>query len=285
MPEQDDADLTGQTLTAGLVLGSSLAIACVAVTTLILVAVFLAAGSILGWLFGGGAPTGEGSVTAPGSEIAFWTPTPIPNNCFVTPTPVAVTVIPQPLPTLDPNGTPAPTATAATVFLPTPTACPPPPNNWPTPDPRWTPSPPGYGPHGSPFRAEYVFTQAYGCTDFPEFRDQACNLASGGRTPWFHRGVDMVSLGNKTVYSTTEGQVEYAGWASDGFGIRVYVRAGEFLVIFPHLSQALVAAGQVVRWGQPVGIEGSTGYSTGSHLHYEIHINGAWVDSTPYLYR
>jgi murein DD-endopeptidase MepM/ murein hydrolase activator NlpD len=95
----------------------------------------------------------------------------------------------------------------------------------------------------------------------------------------------MVSMGNKTVYSTIEGVVEYAGWGGDGFGIRVYVRNSPYLVIYPHLSRVLVAAGQRVEWGQPVGIEGSTGYSTGSHLHYEIHINGTWIDSTPFLYR
>ncbi len=95
----------------------------------------------------------------------------------------------------------------------------------------------------------------------------------------------MATLGNPTIYSTIEGTVQFAGFAGDGFGIRVYIRSGEFLVIYPHLSRALVGAGQAVAWGQPIGVEGSTGYSTGNHLHYEIHINGAWIDSTPYLKR
>jgi murein DD-endopeptidase MepM/ murein hydrolase activator NlpD len=253
---------------------------CLGIILLVTVAIITAAGSILGWLFGGGAPDGSGNPAAPpGSAIELWTPTPIPDNCFVTPTPQSVTATPAP------GNTPGSGTPPVTVWLPTPTPCPSPPNNWATPDPRYTPAPPGYGPRGSPYRARYVFTQSYGCTDFPEFKSQDCYLASNGARPWFHRGVDMVSMGDKTVYSTIEGRVEFAGWGGDGFGIRIYVRSGEFLVIYPHLSRVLIGVGQNVQWGQPVGVEGSTGYSTGSHLHYEIHINGAWVDSTPYLFR
>jgi murein DD-endopeptidase MepM/ murein hydrolase activator NlpD len=145
--------------------------------------------------------------------------------------------------------------------------------------------PAGYGPHGSPFHSGYVVTQPFGCTDFPEFRDQACAIATGGEAPWFHRGYDMVSMGDKTIYSTIDGTCIFAGFQGDGFGIRAYVKSGPFLVIYPHMSRVLVAAGQPVAWGQPLGTEGSTGYSTGSHLHYEIHINGAWVNPVPYLNR
>lgn len=250
-------------------------VGCIGVVLITVSVILAGAGSILGWLFGGGAPTGQGNAqNAPSGAIEFWTPTPIPPDCFVTPTAQAITVPPK-----TPGGTPG------LEYLPTPTPCPSPRDIWATPDPRWTPTPAGYGPRGSPFRAKYVFTQPYGCTDFPEFKNQDCAASTNGARPWFHRGVDMVSLGDKTVYATIEGQVEFAGFAGDGFGIRVYIRSGEFLVIYPHLSRALVGAGQSVVWGQAIGEEGSTGYSTGSHLHYEIHVNGAWVDSTPYLYR
>ncbi|HEX2911056.1 MAG TPA: peptidoglycan DD-metalloendopeptidase family protein [Chloroflexia bacterium] len=248
---------------------------CFLVAVLFIAIVVGAAGGILGWLFGGGAPSGTGNAgQAPAAEVHFWTPTPVPSDCFVTPVPVAITV--PPATPGDPPGT---------AYLPTPTPCPRPKNNWDTPDPRWTPVPPGYGPHGSPFHSNYVVTQPFGCTDFPEFRDQACALATGGSAPWFHRGYDMVSTGNKTVYATLAGRCIFAGFASDGFGIRAYVQAGQFLAIYPHLSRVYLAAGQNVEWGQPVGEEGSTGYSTGEHLHYEIHINGAWVDPVPYLNR
>lgn len=271
---------------AGIGGGSLPVIGSLVLIILVVVAILAAAGSILGWLWGGGAPSEQGnSQNAPAGEVRFWTPTLIPAPCFVTPTAQAIVNTPMPVNTPAPGETPLPTNTSGQIFLPTPTACPTPLDRWPTPDPRYTPLPAGYGPHGSPFRAGYVVTQPFGCTDFPEFRDQSCAVATGGEAPWFHRGYDMVSLGDKTIYSTIEGTCAFAGFTNDGFGIRAYVVAGSFLVIYPHLSRVLVAAGQPVKWGQPLGTEGSTGYSTGSHLHYEIHVNGAWVNPVPYLNR
>ncbi len=267
--------------------GASLPIIGSMVLVILIVVVILAAvGGILGWLWGGGTPSEQAdSKVPPTGEIAFWTPTPIPAPCFVTPTPVMITVPPQPVNTPAAGETPLPTNTSGTGYLPTPTVCPTPVDRWPTPDPRYTPMPAGYGPHGSPFRAGYVATQPFGCTDFPEFRDQVCATSTNGAKPWFHRGYDMVSMGDKTVYSTIDGTCTYAGFINDGFGIRAYVESGPFLVIYPHLSRVVVSAGQPVKWGQPLGTEGSTGYSTGEHLHYEIHVNGAWVNPVPYLQR
>jgi len=270
--------------------GSLPVIGSIVLIILIVVAILAAAGSILGWLWGGGSPSEQGnSQTPPSSEVKFWTPTPIPAPCFVTPTAVAITNPPQPVntpgPGPGPGETPGPTNTSSISFLPTPTACPPPRDSWPTPDPRYTPMPGGYGPHGSPFHSPYWVTQPFGCTDFPEFTNQACAIATGGAAPWFHRGYDMVSMGDKTVYATIDGACIVAGWQDDGFGIRVFVKSGPFLVIYPHMSRVLVSPGQLIQWGQPLGVEGSTGYSTGSHLHYEIHVNGAWVNPVPYLER
>jgi len=60
---------------------------------LVVVAILAAAGSILGWLWGGGSPSEEGSAQkTPSGEVQFWTPTPIPEPCFVTPTPVRITL-------------------------------------------------------------------------------------------------------------------------------------------------------------------------------------------------
>ncbi len=256
---------------------------CLLTVLMVTVVILAGAGGILGWLFGGLPPGGEGNKEqAPGAEIHFWTPTPVPNSCFVTPTAVAVTTTPKPLVTPGPGETPVATPTSETIYLPTPTACPTS-NLGPTPNPAWTPAPPGYGPHGNPFRSDYWVTQPYGCTDFPEFKDQACASATGGLRPWFHRGIDLVSKGSPVVYSTMAGTVIFSGFAGDGFGIRVYLKAGPFLVIYPHLRTTLVVAGQSLEWGQPLGVEGSTGYSTGDHLHYEIHFNDAYVDSSPYL--
>jgi murein DD-endopeptidase MepM/ murein hydrolase activator NlpD len=267
--------------------GSALpVIGTMVVIILVVVVILAAAGGILGWLWGGGSPTETGnSQSTPSGEVHFWTPTPIPAPCFVTPTAVAVINTPVPVATAGPGETPQPTNTSSIAYLPTPTACPPPRETWPTPDPRYTPLPEGFGPHGSPFRAGYIVTQPFGCTDFPEFKDQACASSTGGAKPWFHRGYDMVSQGDKTIYATIDGQCIFAGFQNDGFGNRVYVKSGQFLVIYPHMSRVIAVTGAPIKWGQPIGTEGSTGYSTGEHLHYEIHINGAWVNPVPYLER
>jgi hypothetical protein len=247
----------------------------------LVVLVIAAAGNFLGWIFAGGPPDEALAVgieyRSPSTTIHLWTPTPIPPACFEEHLPQSTVVVPTPS---VPDETPVP----ITVWIPTPTPCPPPPNVFPTPDPRWSPAPAGYGPRGSPYRdTPYWITQPYGCTSFPEFQDRECSQSSGGRKPWFHRGFDMVSKGDKTVYATLEGTVQFSGYSNGGFGIFVSIRNGEFLVIYPHLSRALVRAGEQVAWGQPIGVEGSTGYSTGSHLHYQIEINGHWVDPVPYL--
>ncbi len=264
---------------------------CVFLPVLVVVVVVGAAGNAFGWVFGGGAPQVSSQLLtqvaerSPSTTIHLWTPTPVPDDCFITPTPQSRTIFPTPVPGTPPVDGGSGTIPPITEWIPTRTPCPTPLYRAERPNPNWTPVPEGYGPRGNPFRARYVVTQAYGCTDFPEFKDQVCAAATGGRLPWFHRGVDLVSIGDKTVYATIEGEVIFAGWSNDGFGIRVYISNPPFLVIYPHLSTVLVGKGQRVVWGEAIGVEGSTGYSTGSHLHYEIHINGAWVDSTPYLNR
>jgi murein DD-endopeptidase MepM/ murein hydrolase activator NlpD len=63
----------------------------------------------------------------------------------------------------------------------------------------------------------------------------------------------------------------------------VLAHAGGFDTLYGHLSTALVKVGQVVSQGTPVGLEGSTGNSTGPHLHFELRVNQRPVDPTPYL--
>ena len=140
-------------------------------------------------------------------------------------------------------------------------------------------------PHGSPFKTGpggYWVTQAYGCTDFEEWYSVECKAATGGKAVFFHRGIDVVSKGDPTIFATMDGTVTYAGWMG-GFGNAIYVSQGPYVVIYPHESVLYAHLGQQVKWGEPIGRQGSTGYSTGDHVHYEIHINGAWVDSTPFL--
>jgi len=79
------------------------------------------------------------------------------------------------------------------------------------------------------------------------------------------------------------GKVTIAGWLR-GYGNVVYVDHGNGLSTrYGHLSEIDVTVGQTVTQGQKIGLVGSTGRSTGPHLHYEVRINNQPVDPKPYL--
>jgi murein DD-endopeptidase MepM/ murein hydrolase activator NlpD len=105
-----------------------------------------------------------------------------------------------------------------------------------------------------------------------------------GRYPHFHTGCDIVAPFGAAVYAADDGVVALVGSSSQGYGNYVVLaHTGGLDTLYGHLSTALVHAGDRVTQGQPVGLEGSTGNSTGAHLHFELRINGAPVDPTPYL--
>ena len=92
-----------------------------------------------------------------------------------------------------------------------------------------------------------------------------------------HDGLDMVGIDSKNIYSTVEGEVEYAGWESalnhsKGFGkyVRIKKKDSSDRYYFGHLSSINVKKGQAVKIGTLLGVEGNTGYSFGSHCHYCI---------------
>lgn len=96
-----------------------------------------------------------------------------------------------------------------------------------------------------------------------------------------HDGLDLVGIDSKEVVSTINGVVEKADWENpknlkQGFGLYVRIRKENSVdkYYFGHLSSVKVKAGQTVKIGDVIGIEGSTGYSTGSHCHYCIRGNG-----------
>ena len=93
----------------------------------------------------------------------------------------------------------------------------------------------------------------------------------GGWACGWHIGIDLVGAGNKTVYPIAAGTVIRAG---DGgaYGNHVRIRHTDGnLSLYAHLSKIHVKVGQSVSINTPIGIEGSTGHSSGSHLHLEIH--------------
>ena len=100
----------------------------------------------------------------------------------------------------------------------------------------------------------------------------------------FHTGIDLVEKLGSPVYAADDGIVALVGSSGSGYGTYVVIaHSGGLDTLYGHLSAALVKVGQRVTQGQPVGLEGSTGNSTGPHLHFELRINQKPVDPSPYL--
>jgi septal ring factor EnvC (AmiA/AmiB activator) len=102
-----------------------------------------------------------------------------------------------------------------------------------------------------------------------------------------HTGLDIAGPNRGAVHAADGGEVIFAGWKG-GYGKAIMInhgnRGGKNLVtLYGHLSQISVSVGQNVDKGQTIGAEGSTGYSTGPHLHFEVRVNGAPVNPMGYL--
>ena len=105
-----------------------------------------------------------------------------------------------------------------------------------------------------------------------------------GGYPHFHTGIDLVEPFGSPVYAADDGVVALVGSSSSGYGNFVVIaHSGGLDTLYGHLSTALVKLGDRVTQGQPVGLEGSSGNSTGAHLHFELRINQRPVDPAPYL--
>jgi len=100
----------------------------------------------------------------------------------------------------------------------------------------------------------------------------------------FHTGLDLSTPAGVPVLAAGGGVVLLAGFNTGGYGNFVVIgHAGGLDTLYGHLMQILVNQGQTVAKGQPVGLEGSTGNSTGPHLHFEVRQGGRPVDPLPYL--
>ncbi|MEL6880817.1 MAG: peptidoglycan DD-metalloendopeptidase family protein [Cyanobacteria bacterium J06607_10] len=102
-------------------------------------------------------------------------------------------------------------------------------------------------------------------------------VTSGYGYRWgrMHRGVDVAGPVGTPVVAAGMGVVEQAGWNSGGYGNLVEIRHPDgSLTRYAHNNRLNVSTGQTVRQGQQIAEMGSTGYSTGPHLHFEIHISG-----------
>jgi murein DD-endopeptidase MepM/ murein hydrolase activator NlpD len=112
------------------------------------------------------------------------------------------------------------------------------------------------------------------------------NAAFGWRTdpfPEFHKGLDLAADYGTPVHASAAGTVASAGWEG-GFGKKVDIDHGNgYHTWYCHLSRVDVAVGQRVSKGERIAAAGSTGESTGPHLHYQVMHDGVAVDPLPYL--
>ena len=103
----------------------------------------------------------------------------------------------------------------------------------------------------------------------------------GWRWSRHHNGIDIAALFGAAIHAAKSGRVIHAGWYS-GYGRTVIIDHGEGVTsVYGHASRLLVVAGQHVHAGQEIARVGSTGYSRGPHLHFEIRIDRRPVDPLP----
>ncbi len=127
-------------------------------------------------------------------------------------------------------------------------------------------------PYAIPVHSTYRMTSGFGGRSDPF-----------GRGRRRHEGVDLAAPVGTPIYATADGVVETAGRES-GYGnvVRIRHELG-FETVYGHQSKIRVQVGQQVSRGERIGDMGSTGRSTGSHLHYEVRVNGQPVNPMTYL--
>jgi len=130
-------------------------------------------------------------------------------------------------------------------------------------------------------------TQPFGPTDFALEPPLSFD---GTFYPHFHTGLDLGAPLDTPVHAAADGVVLLAQASVDssgklvGYGNYVVIAHPDgFVTLYGHLDSVAVKAGQVVHQGEIVGLEGSTGWSTGPHVHFEIRHDGQFMDPAPYL--
>lgn len=123
-----------------------------------------------------------------------------------------------------------------------------------------------------------VVTQPFGCTSLE--LEPYVPFCPGRH---MHTGIDLAAKSGTAVYSATGGTAR-VGFDPNGAGIYVVVNVDPHArVIYCHLSAVGVVNGQLVSVGQVIGALGSTGRSTGPHLHFEVQVDGRSIDPVPWL--
>ncbi len=128
-------------------------------------------------------------------------------------------------------------------------------------------------PSDKPVKTDVAFTSGFGVRSDPFHAGAA-----------MHPGIDLAGAYGTPVYATADGTVLRAGWNSGGYGNLIEIDHGRGITTrFGHLSAILIHAGDRITRGQLIGRMGSTGRSTGNHLHYEVRIDGRAVNPIPFM--
>ena len=105
------------------------------------------------------------------------------------------------------------------------------------------------------------------------------------KTTKFHAGLDFAAPQGTPIYATADGVVKVAGNLGNGYGNHVVINHGfGYETLYGHMVRIKVRNGQRIRRGEVIGWVGSTGKSTGPHLHYEVHKNGRDLDPIYFFY-
>jgi murein DD-endopeptidase MepM/ murein hydrolase activator NlpD len=221
------------------------------------------------------APNGLGGVTTlvPGQELMIpggTPPAPPPPPPPVAAAPPAPAPVPAP-------AAPAPAPPAAPAPAPAAPARPAAPTPAPAPRPAPTATP---APAPAPARAVGSFVWPTNGTLTQYFGENWAFYGPGG-----HNGIDIANAQGTPLRAADGGTIIYSGWRG-GLGNAVGIDHGNgFVTWYGHASQLLVSSGESVARGETVALMGTTGNSTGPHLHFIIVRNGAYVDPMGYLPR
>lgn len=130
----------------------------------------------------------------------------------------------------------------------------------------------------NPFKdADVPFTKEIDVTGYamPSFGPVTSHYGYRARFGRMHKGIDLGIQNNDTIYAAFDGKVRLTAYERKGYGNYVIIRhPNELETVYGHLNKALVRPDQIVKAGQPIGLGGSTGRSTGPHLHFETRFMG-----------
>jgi murein DD-endopeptidase MepM/ murein hydrolase activator NlpD len=133
---------------------------------------------------------------------------------------------------------------------------------------------------------DYIYEMDHTPTIWPTWGRITTLFCDGRATTWrsgLHKGLDIANSSGTPITTSATGIVIFAGWHA-GYGKKIIIyHSDAYSTVYAHLSRINVEVGDEVSKGEIIGYMGSTGRSTGSHLHYEVYVNGIPKDPIDYM--